>query len=65
MPETPAISAAEAAPAAEEAVKPSLAEQLIGFGRDAWNHILQLDARESGINFLLSAAVVLVALGAV
>lgn len=58
-------SAPAAPPAAEEAVKPSLAEQLIGFGREAWTHIAQLDAREAGINLLLSAAVALIALTAV
>jgi hypothetical protein len=44
-------------------VKPSLAEQLIAFGREAWDQLLQLDAREAGINLMISAAIVLVAGG--
>lgn len=39
----------------------SLAEQLIAFGRAAWDQLLRLDAREAGINLLISVAVVLVA----
>jgi len=54
-------SAPVAAPA--EAVQPSLAEQLSAFGRDAWTHLMQLDPGEAGLNFLVSAAVVLAALG--
>jgi len=54
-----------ATPAAAEAVKPSLAEQLIAYGREAWAQLLQLDARETGLNLLLSAAVALLALGAI
>ena len=42
-------------------MKPSLAEQLIAFGREAWDQLLRLDARETGINLLISAAVVLIA----
>jgi small conductance mechanosensitive channel len=50
------------APAAPAAVKPTLAEHLTTFGENAWRHLMQLDARETGINFLLSAGVVLAAL---
>jgi small conductance mechanosensitive channel len=52
-------------PAAAEAVKPSLAEQIIGFGDRAWDQMMHLDARETGINALVSAAVVLFALGVI
>ena len=57
------FAASQTAPAvpAAEAVKPSLAEQLIGFGRSAWDQLLRLDVREAGLNFLLSAAVILAA----
>lgn len=41
----------------------SLAEQLSAFGRDAWAHLTQLDPGEAGLNFLLSAAVILGAVG--
>jgi small conductance mechanosensitive channel len=51
------------APAAVAAVQPSLAEQLIAFGRGAWDQLQRLDAREAGINILLSAAVALIAVG--
>ncbi|WP_374471566.1 mechanosensitive ion channel family protein [Phenylobacterium sp.] len=54
---------AEAAPAAADAVQPSLAEQLTVFGRNAWRHLTQLDPGEAGLNFLVSAAVILGALG--
>ncbi|WP_334164767.1 mechanosensitive ion channel family protein [Phenylobacterium sp.] len=59
------MSAVPAAPVAAtpEAVKPSLAEQLSAFGRDAWAHLTQLDPGEAGLNFLVSAAVILGALG--
>jgi small-conductance mechanosensitive channel len=53
------------AAAADAAVKPSLAEQLIGFGREAWTSLLRLDAREAGINVLLSVAVALGAIAVV
>jgi moderate conductance mechanosensitive channel len=53
----------QAAAAADDAVKPSFAEQLVAFGDTAWRQLMQLDAREAGMNFLISAAVVLVALG--
>ena len=52
------------APKAAEAVQPSIGEQLSSFGHTAWGHLMQLDARETGINVLLSAAVVVLALGA-
>ncbi|MBL8552947.1 MAG: mechanosensitive ion channel family protein [Phenylobacterium sp.] len=54
-----------ATPAAAEAVQPSLAEQILGFGDRAWDQLIHLDARETGINALVSAAVVLFALGAI
>jgi small conductance mechanosensitive channel len=49
-------------PASSAAVQPTLAEQLTTFGQNAWRNLMQLDAREAGINFLLSAGVVLAAL---
>jgi len=52
-------------PAASEAANPSLAEQLIAFGQGAWDQLMRLDAREAGINFLLSTAVILGAAGLV
>ncbi|HEY8572815.1 mechanosensitive ion channel family protein [Phenylobacterium sp.] len=58
----PAAAPEAAAPPAD-AVEPSLAEQLTGFVRDAWAHLAQLDAREAGLNFLMSAGVILLALG--
>lgn len=58
-----AVPAAAPAAATTEAVQPSLAEQLSAFGRDAWVHLTQLDPGEAGLNFLVSAAVVLGALG--
>jgi moderate conductance mechanosensitive channel len=58
-------SPAQATPAAAEAVKPSLAEQIIGFGDNAWGQLLRLDAREAGINTLVSAAVILIALAVI
>lgn len=61
MPKIPDLTTTTAA--ADAAVKPSLAEQLIVFGREAWVQILRLDAREAGINLLLSATVVLIAGG--
>jgi small-conductance mechanosensitive channel len=60
VPPPPHLTTTPAA-AADAAVKPSLAEQLIGFGREAWDALLRLDAREAGINILLSVAVVLIA----
>jgi small conductance mechanosensitive channel len=60
VPQTPDLTTTHAA-AAAEAVKPSLAEQLIAFGREAWDSLLRLDAREAGINLLLSVAVILIA----
>ncbi|RAK60902.1 hypothetical protein DJ021_14320 [Phenylobacterium hankyongense] len=56
-----------AAPAANsvQTVQPSLAEQLTAFGRSAWDHLARLDAREAGLNFMVSAAVLLLALGAI
>ncbi|HVI33787.1 mechanosensitive ion channel family protein [Phenylobacterium sp.] len=58
-----AAPAAAPAAASTEAVQPSLAEQLSAFGRDAWAHLTQLDPGEAGLNFLVSAAILLGALG--
>jgi small conductance mechanosensitive channel len=56
-----------AAPAASpaQAVQPSFAEQLTTFLRDAWAHLLSLDAREATLNTMVSLGVVLAALGVV
>lgn len=62
MPAT-AVATGPATTAPADAVQPSLAEQLSTFGRNAWNHLAQLDPGEAGLNFLVSAAVVLLALG--
>lgn len=59
----PASSAVAPAAAPAQAVQPSLAEQLAAFGRQTWAHLLQLDPREAGLNFLISAGVVLLAIG--
>jgi small conductance mechanosensitive channel len=58
-------SAVETPAATPDAVQPSLAEQLWAFGRDAWDHLNGLDPGQVGLNFLISAAVVLAALGLV
>ena len=60
MPATSATTTAET-----EAVTPSLAEQIIGFGDRAWDHLMRLDAREAGINAAVSILIVLVALGTI
>jgi len=65
MPVPPTAQVAAQASAAAAAVQPTLAEQLTSFGRTAWSHLLQLDAREAGINLLLTAAVALIAFGLV
>lgn len=57
------VPAAAPAAASTEAVQPSLAEQLSAFGRNAWAHLSQLDPGEAGLNVLVSAAVILGALG--
>jgi small conductance mechanosensitive channel len=56
-------SAAQPPPPADQAVQPTFAEQLTAFGRSAWDHLLQLDASETGLNLLVSAAVILIAIG--
>lgn len=53
------------AAAAQPAVQPSLAEQLVTFGERVWGHLLQLDAREAGLNLMISAAIVLSALAVI
>jgi moderate conductance mechanosensitive channel len=63
MPVSPTAHAAAHLPAATAAVQATFAEQLTTFGRTAWDHLLSLDAREAGLNFLLTAAVALIALG--
>ena len=60
MPTPPDVTTTAAA-AAQASVQLSLAEQLIAFGRETWDQLLRLDAREAGINLMLSAAVVLIA----
>jgi len=47
------------------AVQPTLAEQLTAFGHAAWDNLLRLDAREAGLNLLISVAVALIAWGLV
>ena len=63
MPVPPTALAAAQAPAAHAAVQPTFAEQLTTFGRTTCDHLLSLDAREAGLNFLLTIAVVVIALG--
>lgn len=58
-------ASSQVATQAAEAVQPSFAERLVTFGHDAWGHLMQLDAREAGLNFLLSAGVLLFAIGAI
>ncbi|HEY8616047.1 mechanosensitive ion channel family protein [Phenylobacterium sp.] len=58
-------AAAETAAPAADAVQPSFAEQITAFGRNAWAHLVQLDPRETGLNFLVSAAVIIGALAAI
>jgi small conductance mechanosensitive channel len=64
MMQSPAAAAETAAPAVE-AVQPSLAEQLTTFGHTAWAHLRQLDPSEAGLNLVVSAALVLAAIGLV
>jgi small-conductance mechanosensitive channel len=47
------------------AAKPTLAEQIVSAGQKLWDHILRLDAREAGLNLLISAAILLIAVGAI
>jgi len=63
MPASQTVQAAAQTPAA--AVQPTLAEQLTTFGTTAWDRLLRLDAREAGLNILLTVGVALVALGLV
>jgi small-conductance mechanosensitive channel len=63
MPVPPTAPAAAQAPAAAVAVQPTLAEQLTAFGRTVWDNLLRLDAREAGLNLLLTAGVALIAFG--
>jgi small-conductance mechanosensitive channel len=63
MPLPPTAHLAAQAPVTSAAVQPTLAEQLTTFGRTTWDHLLSLDAREAGLNFLLTLAVVTIALG--
>jgi small conductance mechanosensitive channel len=44
-------------------VQATFAEQLSAFGQAAWDNLLRLDAREAGLNLLLTAGVALIALG--
>ena len=57
-----APAAAQASTAAA-AVQPTLGEQLTTFGRTLWDNLLRLDAREAGLNLLLTAGVALIAFG--
>lgn len=61
----PVPTSSATTPAAAEAVKPSLAEQILGFGDRAWDQMMHLDARETSMNALISVAVVLFALGVI
>jgi small-conductance mechanosensitive channel len=47
------------------AAKPTLAEQIVSAGQKLWDHILRLDAREAGLNLLISAAILLIAVGTI
>jgi len=65
MPLPQTVASAAQASAAAAAVQATLAEQLTTFGRTAWDHLLRLDAREAGLNLLLTAGVALTAFGMV
>jgi small-conductance mechanosensitive channel len=58
------VTTHSAAPAVQ-AVQPSLAEQVTTFGRTAWAHLAHLNARETGVNLMVSLGVMLFALGLV
>ncbi len=62
MPAYPTVPVAAQAHSAAP-VQPTLAEQLMTFGQMAWSHLLRLDAREAGLNILLTAGVAVVAFG--
>jgi small-conductance mechanosensitive channel len=52
-------------PAAQAAVKPTFAEQIVSTGQSVWDHMMRLDAREAGLNLLISAAIILIAISAI
>lgn len=65
MPVPQTAQAAAQGLSAATGVQPTLAEQLTIFGRTAWGNLLRLDAREAGLNLLLTAGVALTAFGMV
>jgi small conductance mechanosensitive channel len=65
MPLSQTVDATAGAPSVAAAVQPTLAERLTTFGHTAWDHLLRLDAREAGLNLLLTAGVALTAFGMV
>ena len=65
MPASPTVATAAQAESGAAAVQPTLAEQLTTFGRVIWDHLLRLDARDAGLNILLTVAVATVAFGVI
>jgi small conductance mechanosensitive channel len=65
MPVHQTVQAAAGGSSAAAAVQATLAEQLTTFGTTAWDRLLRLDAREAGLNVLLTLGVALVAFGLV
>jgi small conductance mechanosensitive channel len=63
MPAPQTVQAAAQASSAAAAIHSTLAEQLTSFARTTWGNLLRLDAREAGLNFLLTVAVALLAFG--
>src|SRR5215218_7667460 len=65
MPASPTVATAAQAETAAATVQPTFAEQLTTSGRVLWDHLLRLDARDAGLNVLLTLAVAAVAFGAI
>lgn len=65
MPVPSTVPVTANASAAGSSVQPTLAELLTDFVKTAWDNLLRLDARETGVNLLLTASIALIALGLV